>query len=62
MLKVYVEREVFQEAETAAMMAVIEPPDDEDCLNLPSPGIGETYKDCAFLQICHQTNIKNLRC
>ena len=40
MLKVYVNREVFQEAETTAIMAVIEPPDEVDCLNLPGPGIG----------------------
>ncbi len=45
MLKVYVDREVSQEAETAPKMAVIEPPDEENCLNLPEPGIGETYKD-----------------
>ncbi len=41
----YVDRELSQEAETAAMMAVTEQPDDEDCLNLLEPGIGETYKD-----------------
>ncbi len=31
MLKVYIDREVSQEAETAEMMAIIEPPDDKDC-------------------------------
>ncbi len=41
----FVDREASQEAETAAKMAVIEPPEDGDCLNLPEPVTGETYKD-----------------
>ncbi len=46
MLKVYVERDLSQEAETAAMMAIIELLDEEEnCLYLPELGLGAPSRD-----------------